>query len=186
MDFALGITFLSLELVCIALVLLAIVRTGFARLGSSIGIARDGFPPGQMVPSWNLPDTKGHLRITPAGDHWQFLIFVNHALASFPDLLAGMHHLAQTAQELEVLVLSQQNKEDCEITAKELDLQMPIVPVDAEFYDRFRVRVMPFAFLLDPAGIVRWLGLVNTEAQLVHAWRMALATADEEYSSRKV
>jgi hypothetical protein len=39
---------------------------------------------------------------------------------------------------------------------------------------------MPFAFLLDPAGIVRWIGLVNTEAQLVHAWQMSQAAASED------
>ena len=36
MDFALGVIFLTLELVCIALALLAIMRTGFARLGSAM------------------------------------------------------------------------------------------------------------------------------------------------------
>lgn len=186
MDVAIGVTFLCLELAFIALVLLAIMRTGFARLGSSIGIARDGFPPGKAVPSWSLPDLEGHLRVTPAGEHWQLLVFANRSLVAFPDLIAGMHHLAQTVQELEVLILSYESKEDCEVTAQGLELQVPMVPVDRAFYDRFRVRVMPFAFFLDPHGIVRWVGLVNTEALLFHAWRMAQAAIHEEYSSQEV
>ena len=113
MDMAVGVTFLSLELACLVLVLLAIVRTGFARLGSSVGIARDGFPPGKAVPSWSLPDVEGHWHVTPAGDHWQLLIFANQALASFPDLISGMNHLANSIQELEVLILAQENREDC-------------------------------------------------------------------------
>src|SRR5438045_4284363 len=124
MDVAIGVTFLGLELAFIALVLLAIVRTGFVRLSSPIGIARDGFPPGKAVPSWSLPDLEGHLRVTPAGDHWQLLVFANRSLASFPELVSGMHHLNQNAQELEVLVLSQDSTEDCRETAQELDLQV--------------------------------------------------------------
>src|SRR5437764_14656197 len=136
MDFAQGVIFLFLELVCIALVLLAIVRTGFARLGSAVGIARDGFPPGKTVPAWSLPDIEGHLRVTPAGDHWQLLTFANRSLVAFPEVIAGIHHLALSAQELEVLILSNESKEDSIITAQGLELQVPIIPVDPILYDR--------------------------------------------------
>ncbi len=176
MDGALGVTFLSVELLLIALVLLAIVRTGFARLGSAIGIARDGFPPGTKAPPWSLPDLEGHLRVTPAGDHWQLLIFVNRALVGFPELIAGMHQLARAAHELEIVILSSEDHADNTVTAQGLDLQVPIVTVDQAFYDRYRVRVMPFAFFLDPHGLVRWVGLLNSEAELFHAWRMIRAT----------
>lgn len=173
MDMTIGVAFLGLELVGVVLALLAIVRTGFARLSSSIGIARDGFPPGKAVPAWSLPDLDGHLRVTPADDHWQLLVFADHSLEAFPGLISGMHTLAQSVQELEVVVISQRGEEDCRATARELNLQVPVVPVDPAFYDRFRVRVMPFTFFLDPQGIVRWVGLLNTEEQLLHAWRMA-------------
>jgi hypothetical protein len=166
-----GVAFFIVEILLIALVLLAMVRTGFARLESSIGIARDGLSPGKPAPSWSLPDLEGHLRVTPAGDHWQLLIFADHSLASFPNLVTGMNHLAATAQELEILVLSRDSRELCEATVRALDLQVPVVQVDQAFYDNFRVRVMPFATLLDSQGIVRWVGLVNTEEQLFHTWR---------------
>jgi hypothetical protein len=179
MDVAIGVTFLGIELAFIALVLLAIVRTGFARLSSPIGIARDGFAPGKQVPSWSLPDLEGHLRLTPAVDHWQLLVFADRSLVAFPDLIAGMHHITRAVQGLEVLLLSNESREECAITAQGLDLQVPIVPVDPTFYDRYRVRVMPFAFFLDPGGIVRWVGLVNSEAELFHAWRMTRATIYE-------
>ncbi len=175
MDVAFGIIFLGVELVFLALVFLAIIRTGFARLGSSIGIARDGFPPGKVVPAWSLPDIDGRLHVTPAGDHWQLLVFANRALVGFPELIEGMHAISKTVEDLEVLVLSSEDQEHNIVTAQGLDLQVPIVTVDQSFYDRFRVRVMPFAFFLDPRGIVRWVGLVSTEDQLFHAWRMAQA-----------
>ena len=172
MDIIVGTTFLSIELVLVAMALLAIVRNGFVRLNSSIGIARDGFPPGKIVPSWNLPDLEGHLRVTPAANHWQLLIFANRSLVAFPDLITEMHRLAQTIQELEVLVLSNEDKEQNRVTAQGLDLQVPMVSVDQSFYDRYRVRVMPFAFFLDSHGIVQWVGLVSAPGQLFHAWRL--------------
>ncbi len=186
MSIALGLTFLGVELVLITLVLLAILRTGLMRLDSSAGIWRDGIPPGKMAPPWSLPDLEGHLRVTPAGDHWQFLIFADRSLASFPSLVAGMNHLAAAVRELEVLVLSRESRELCEATVRALDLQVPIVQVDQAFYDRFWVRVMPFAFLLDPRGIVRWVSLVNTEEQLSHAWRTIKAMTDEGGISEEV
>lgn len=187
MNTALGVIFLSLELLLILLALLAIVRTGIARLNSSIGIARDGFPPGKAVPIWSLPDIEGDVHSTPAGDRWQLLVFANRSLVAFPQVIQGMHRLAQMASpELEVLVLSTEDKESSQVTAQGLDLRVPLVSVDQAFYDRFRVRVMPFAFFLDPSGIVRWVGLVNTEDQLLHAWHMMQALTRVEQTHREV
>ena len=184
MNIVIGVIFLVLELICIALALLSVLRSGIARLSSSAGVARDGFPPGKAVPSWSLPDYDGYLRVTPAGDHWQLLVFADNCLASFPEVVSGMHHLSQEFQELEVLIMSQESKEDCRITAEGLDLRVPTVPVDSSFYDRFRVRVMPFLFFVDPQGIVRWVGLANTEQQLIHAWHMAQVPLQRKESSK--
>lgn len=186
MDIAQGLAFLGVELVLILLALLAIVRNGFVRLNSSIGIARDGFPPGKSVPAWSLPDLEGHLRVTPAGDHRQLLIFANRSLVAFPDLVTGINHLAQTEPELEVLVLSNEDRDQNRVTMQGLDLQVPLLSVDQAFYEQFRVRVMPFAFFLDAQGIVRWVGLINTEAQLFHAWRIARAMIYAGSTSQEV
>lgn len=174
MDIAEGFIFLGVELALIFLALLAIVRTGFIRLESSIGLRRDGLPYGKTAPSWSLPDLEGHLRVTPAGDHWQLLIFVDHSLASFTELVAAINQLFATYQELEVIVLSRDDQELCEATVRVLDLRVPLVRVNQAFYDRYRVRVMPFAFILDPLGKVQWVGLANAY-HLPYTWRMILA-----------
>lgn len=185
MDVAAGITFLGAEVVLIALALLALVRTGFARLESSTGILRDGLPVGKVAPSWSLPDITRQLRSSPAGERWQFLIFADRSLIAFPSLAAGMNHLGLTTPELEVLMLSRDSRELCEATVQALNLQLPVMPVDQAFYHRFRVRVMPFAFLLDPGGTIRWLGLVNTEAQLTHVWQIIRATEDTNGAAKR-
>jgi hypothetical protein len=186
MDLAMGILFLGVAFALIALTLLATLRTGFARLNSSIGILRDGFPPGKPSPPFSLPDLEGHLRVAPAGDHWQLLYFANLSLVGFPDLVAGINRLAQTVQELEVLILSHEDRQHCEALSQGLDLQVPVVPVAPQVYERFRVRVVPFAFLLDPHGIIRWVGVANTAEQLFHLWRIGQASVRQSSSSVRV
>src|SRR5215467_14631743 len=102
MNVVAGLAFLGVELVFVVLILLVIVQIGFARLESAHGIAGDGFPPGKAFPPWSLADLTGHTWKTPAGDHWQFLIFVDHALGGFPDLVGGMQYITSTVGELEV------------------------------------------------------------------------------------
>lgn len=186
MDVIVGLTFLGVEVLFIVLALLLIVQIGFARLESIVGIERDGFPPGEAVPLWSLPDLTGQIRKTPDGNRWQFLIFVNYGLVGFPDLIVGMHDLATTVDELEVIVLSNGSKDICEAMARGLNLQVPVIPVNSNFYDRYRVRVMPFAFLLDPNGVVHWTGLVNTRELLFHVWYLSRAMEAKESVSKEV
>lgn len=40
---------------------------------------------------------------------------------------------------------------------------------------------IPFAFLLDSRGMVRWRSLVNREEQLSHAWH-TIRSLEQEYS----
>lgn len=175
MEAASGFVFLGMESALLSLAVLGIVRIAFLRLESSVGIVRDGLPTGRAAPSWSLPDSMGRPHMTPGNDRWQLLLFTDRSLAGLPELATGIQRLAAASPELEVLLLSRDSKELCAATVEALDLPVPIVPVDQAFYNRFWVRVMPFAFLLNPHGVVRWLGLVNTEAQLFHMWRMAQA-----------
>jgi len=64
------ILFFFVGVILLLLSLLLILRTGFARLESGIGRARDGFPPGRMLPHWRLPDLTGKIRGTPSREHW--------------------------------------------------------------------------------------------------------------------
>mgnify|MGYP001271790443 CR=1 FL=1 len=180
MGVGLGIAFLATETVLVVLTLLALVRTGFARLESSVGLWKDGLAVGKNAPPWTLTDTAGKLQRIPSHHHWQLLLFTDHSLMSFPSVLVGINHLVDFAHDLEVLVLISQDRKFCQSIARELRLLAPVVPVDQTFYQRYGVRVMPFVTLLDPNGIVRWVGLINTEAQLFHTWKMVRATTVQE------
>lgn len=186
MSSAVGISFLILEVVFITLALLMILQMGVQRLESSIGIMRDGFPPGKAAPKWSLPDLMGQMRKTPTGSQWQLLIFVDHTLVSFPELSTEINQFSMATPELEVLVVSRDDMRLCVATQEILNLQVPIVPVDQSFYERYRVRIMPFVMFLDPLGTVYSAGLVNNVAQLFNTWKMVQATAHDEDISEEV
>jgi hypothetical protein len=148
------------------------MRMGFMRLESSAGIVGDGLPVGKAAPGWEQADLTGELRGTPTHSVWQLLIFTDYTIAAFPDLLHGIRLLAQNEHALEMLFIISTDRETSEATERGLSLHIPFVLVEQAFYDRFKVRVIPFVFFLDPQGIVRWAGLVNTSDQLFHIWRM--------------
>lgn len=170
MDFS-AFLFICVALLLIVATILVVISTGIGRLESSIGIISDGIPIGRAAPSWNLSDLQGVFQRTPTHDKWQFLIFADRSLGGFLPVIAGMHALS-VEDNLQVLQLSRDSQEFCAAMARGLDLQVPVVPVEDTFYDQFRVRVMPFGFLIDPTGVVRWRGLVSAEEQMRHVWHL--------------
>lgn len=172
MNLGWNIFFFSFGGLIVILSLIFILQIGFIRFESRIGIARDEYPPGKVVPAWTLPDLNGQLRKSPSEDRWQLLIFVNYALGAFPELIVNIQQLASASSKLEVLILAGAKHDFCEAMARGLDLRVPVVSVDQSFYQRFRVRTMPFAFFLDPSGKVQWVGMAGSKALLVHVWHL--------------
>jgi hypothetical protein len=167
-----ALLFIGVAVLLIVAAIMVVIQAGFARLESSIGIMGDGIPVGKVAPSWHLPDLYGVSHGTPTQRNWQFLIFADHSLGGFPLVVAGMHRLS-AEEHLEVILLSRDSPEFCAAMVRGLDLQVPVVHVGNDFYHRFRIRVMPFGFLINPIGIVRWAGLVSSEEQMKHVWHLA-------------
>src|SRR5579872_6166616 len=117
-----GSALLFVELVLIALASTAIVRIGYMRLDSSIGIARDGLRPGTIAPTWHLLDLIGQMRSTPSGDRWQFLVFTDRTLVAFPELVDALNHLEGFDSDLEVMVLSRDDPQRCQATVEGLEM----------------------------------------------------------------
>lgn len=164
-------SFFFVGFIFLLLCLLLILRIGFVRLDSRIGRARDGFPPGTKLPYWRLPDLTGKIRGTPSKEHWQLLVLANYALGGFPELIELIESFHSTEKNLEIIILSAASKDFCEAMVRGLDLKVPVVAVDMDFYQHFRVNVMPFAFLIDASGIIRWVGVANPKT-LKHTWEL--------------
>lgn len=109
----------------------------------------------------------------PNRNRWQFLVFADHCLQSFPDLVTAINRLQADPVAIEVIVVSRGSAQVVRAAAGTLGTAVPIVSVNQAFYDRHNVRVMPYAVLVDDHGIVRWTGIANHEGQLRHALRLA-------------
>lgn len=59
------------------------------------------------------------------------------------------------------------------------DLLIPILPVTQRIYNQFRVRVMPFATVLDSDGYVRSSGLINSESAVQDLLRFGRASVSQ-------
>jgi hypothetical protein len=173
MNALLNFIFVCVEGVSILLTLLVILRLGLLRLESRFGIWNDGLKIGQKAPAGEYITSDRSIISIPSQAKWQLLLFVDHSLASFTDLVLGVHHLTEKPEGLEILMVARRDQASCQSIAQNLGLKIPIIPVEHEFYTRYRVRVMPFVTILDPQGKVFGTGLVNTEEQLFLLWKTA-------------
>lgn len=189
MSLATGVAFLVASSTLIVLTLLMILRLGFGRLESRVGIERDGPKRSAPAPVWCLADLDGAVRGSPSGSHWQLLLFADHDLASFPNLVAAANRMHASIPDLEVVALMRREAELDNETIAALRIAVPIVPVDQAFYNRHNVRVTPYGILLDPDGTVRWASVANYEEQLrreLHLAREAVASVRTISISKEV
>ena len=149
---------------------LALLRIGMLRLEMPIGIRRDGLRAGSRSPRWRRADLDGHVRSVPGDGRWQVLVFADHSLQAFPDLIAGLARLGESVAELELLVLSQAPPE-VSADLRRAGVTAPIVCVDGRFYRQHGVRAMPFTFVLSPDGVVRGTGLTSVSLALFRLLR---------------
>jgi len=156
----------------IALGALALLRIGMLRLEMPIGIRRDGLPVGSRSPRWRRADIDGHVRSVPGDGRWQVLVFADHSLRAFPDLIAALERLGENVPELELLVLSQAPPE-VSAELRDAGVTAPIVCIDQHFYRRHGIRAMPFTFVLSPDGVVRSTGLTSVSLALFRLLRSA-------------
>lgn len=163
---------------------------GFVRLESPLGILRDGLPLGARAPRWTIRDDRGRLRKVPSGESWQLLVFGDHSLEAFPDLVSGIKRLTEDEPSLEVLVLHSAHPAEAEMTAEALRLletDLPLVKADDRLRSSYNVRVLPFLIFLDAAGRARGRGLVNSDAAVQALWREAYASrlANDRRTARR-
>jgi hypothetical protein len=172
MAIAQAAAFLALASGLVVLSLLAIARLGILRLESPLSRDREGLRPGRRVPAWERADLSGERHVVPRGHGWQLLMFADHSLREFPDLLPGLRRLAEEP-ELETLLLPRANPELSALFVERVGVDVPVVPVDQDFYNRHEVQLMPLAMFVDGEGVVRATHLVAHEDVLLRMWEDA-------------
>lgn len=177
------VAFFVLAVTMLALGLVALLRLGSLRLDSPLGIARDGFDAGERAPRWSLEDSRGTVRRVPAG-HWQLLVFADHSIVEFPDLVRGLHSLASSEPDLEILFVSKGVREITELTFDELGIDFPVLHVDEAFYAAHNVRVLPYLMVIDGDGVARGSAVINYEMTLLNLWRLSHAAPADRRDRR--
>lgn len=187
MAFAQSILFIVVASTFVALALLALAMLGLARLESSIGILRDGLAVDSVAPSWESLDLVGGRTGSPSGERCQLLLFADHSLAEFPEVVRAVHELHAATPDLEILLLARRDAEVLALTVQLLGFGALVtaVPNSDEVYRAFNVRVMPYAQFVAADGRLLAGGLVNRGEQLSHLWSIARSRIGEGSLERR-
>jgi hypothetical protein len=159
---------------------LALVSVGRFALGGSAGLLGDGLGPGSRAPRWSGTDQRGRRWSVPSGERWQLLLFADHSLGAFPELLPALDGPGDDPDDPEIVVLARAATAGKAVAAMpRLGLELPVVGVPERLYGRYNVRVMPWAMFVDPTGIVWGSSLVNRSWKVEKLGVIARARAAE-------
>jgi hypothetical protein len=153
------------------LVIVMYRQVAYLQLLKDAGSERDGLPIGERAPAFDYTPVKGGTavptRFEPKG-HWSLLLFADPGCASCETALQALEQLVPTfAHTLRIQVVT--SAELTQIMAVELftTTSFAICRVRHDVVTGlYRARVTPFAFLIDPEGIIRAKGIAGNERSL--------------------
>ncbi|HMA36924.1 MAG TPA: redoxin domain-containing protein [Chloroflexia bacterium] len=165
------ISFIALWIIVIGegvLILLLYRQLGILYLGTAAGVSRDGLPVGSTAPEFALPDAEGHVQsLSSYRGRNVLLLFGSPQCDPCRRLLPGLQEFAAgNGREFAVLWLNQAAPEVTRHFQAETGATLPMLSYQGGVNDAYRVRVTPFLFMIDPAGVIKAKGLVNTKSQL--------------------
>ncbi|WP_157254436.1 peroxiredoxin family protein [Nonomuraea typhae] len=152
--------------------LLAIIEIGKQGMLGHQGVERDGLRSGTRAPAWQAVDLDGRVHVSPAPGRWQVLVFADHSLREFTEVVEGLRAL-DARGGVELLILARRYAAAMVGVLPELGVPCPVVLVDPAIYHRYNVRVMPFVVIVDPAGRIAVSSLVNQQWQLARLCQLA-------------
>jgi methylamine dehydrogenase accessory protein MauD len=128
---------------------------------------RLGLPPGTRAPAFSLLSVQG-ARVALkrfAGRH-VLLVFTRSSQDPWQQLLPELNRL-QRHGNFQVLLIETGGLEAAKQLASEGQAAFPVLVQEARnVARRYRVRVLPFAFLIDPQGVLRARGVVSSPQHL--------------------
>lgn len=155
-----------------AIILLAVLHTfGSFYLSTARGVSRDGLPIGMRAPDFESPALDGAIfRLSAARGQWVALVFAEPGCVTCYQLLPELGRLdAQLAGSAQIGFIFRGTVEDARAFPDLDAAPIPVIAVGRNgTFDRFRVRVSPFAQIVDPDGVVRAKGLANTRNAIEH------------------
>ncbi len=185
-----------LLIVLTVLVLLLYRHFGMMSLGTLEGIQRDGLPLGESASEL--------VGVTPSGEdlHWlpsterpSLVLFAAPECGPCAEVIPAVRVLAEIPDALEILVVTDGPRQRVEMLAATYHYPYAAIADDgAGAFNRYRVRVTPFAFVIGIDGTVQAKGLCSNPyalgqllelANLTHLAAPLLATESGENGSGK-
>jgi len=153
-----------------SLVLVVILRMfGSFYLGTRDGISRDGPSLGSTAPSFHARDLTGRTVNEPSPGIVNAFVFTSLGCdacrSMLPDLEALQDELAAQAR-LTLLVEAQLDQ--VAVLGEYRSTKMNVLAITNSVAHQYKVRVSPYAIVVDHNGIVRSKGLINERMHLEH------------------
>ena len=158
-----------LVLVLGILLLLVYRHFGMMTLGTMEGVQRDGLPVGEKAPSIYGVAPAGAERVwEPPSDRPSVLIFASPDCEPCSVVLPAANRLSSMrSADLQVLAVVPGPVESAARTAEQYKLEFGCIAEDGSgAFDKYRVRVTPFAFVVGSDGLVRAKGLCSDPMML--------------------
>jgi methylamine dehydrogenase accessory protein MauD len=149
---------------------------GRTHLGTSGATLRDGLRAAAKAPPFAALGESGKtVNFDPVGDKATFLIFGTPDCRVCQDLVPALEEfVAHRSSVLRAVLVFRTASEDPTATIDRYGSATTTLAVgSSDVVSRYKVRVTPFGYLIDQAGIIRAKGLVNGHNHLHALWQMA-------------
>lgn len=155
---------------------------GRSYLGTAEATTRDGLRVGLRAPRFHAIDAQGsHVEFSPQSESYTMLIFgaigCSFCEQLLPELDAFQHEYGDSFRTLLVFKIDEQRNYDS--ARYETRIPMWTVTGNAPMM-RYKVRAVPFGFVIDQDGIIRAKGLVNGRDHLNYLYDTACPTVNAD------
>jgi len=150
-----------------ALLLLVYRHFGLMALGTVDGVQRDGLPVGVVAPSFTGMSASDEIKDWPGPHPLGVLLFAAPGCEPCAKVLPHVQSLQQLAPELSVTVVVAGSSENATLIANKYKLTGDcLADRGTDVFGKFKVRVSPFAFVVDRDGRIRAKGLCTDPFRL--------------------
>src|SRR5262249_26862757 len=128
---------------------------------------RTGLAPGRLAPIFSLPDVTGTL-ISPAdfAGRELLLVFVQAGCSHCRTIVPELNRI-QRSGRFQVLAINHAEPDAASCRAREVGGSFPVlVQQEWNVSRQYEVFATPFAFLIDPRGIIASNGIINSAQQI--------------------
>jgi methylamine dehydrogenase accessory protein MauD len=173
MPFIFYISYIALWILLIVLSILVLLlyrHFGLIALGTIEGVQRDGLPVGEEAPPISGVTTKGEeIEWIPASGYFSFLAFVAPDCTPCANILPFINQVALTNRSIQVILIASGPQEVVTQLLNKYNLSssaLCLADNGSGAADQYRVRVTPFAFMVNNDGRVLAKGLCDNKTRL--------------------